>query len=169
MIKFTQAKQDSLLVRFLVDASNLPDTAKVYIAGNQPQLGNWQPDQVALQKQSGTNIWSAEFRFPPGQILEYKFTKGQWSVEAVNEDGTIPPNNILKVKEDTTLFTVIKYWKDAFQYKIQGQITGTVCYHQRVEGLGFHLITKKMLNAVTRSGTCTMARTCLIRALQLSG
>jgi predicted alpha/beta superfamily hydrolase len=133
MTKSVPAKQDSLLVCFQVAASNLPDTAKVYITGNQPQLGNWQPDQVALQKQTGTNIWSAEFKFPSGQILEYKFTRGQWSAEAVNADGTIPPNSILKVREDTTLFTVISYWKDAFQYDLQGQITGTVYYHRRIE------------------------------------
>ena len=134
MIKSAPAKQDSLLVRFQVVASNLPDTARVYIAGNHPQLGNWQPDQVALQRQPGTNIWSAGFRFPPGQILEYKFTRGDWSAEAVNADGTVPPNSILKVQEDTTLLTEIKYWKDAFQYEIQGQITGTFRHHRRVEG-----------------------------------
>ncbi len=132
----TMAKQDSLLVRFQVSAVNLSDTAKIYITGNQPQLGNWQPDQVALQKKTGTNIWSVEFRFPPGEILEYKFTKGQWSAEAVAADGTVPQNSTLKVEKDTTLFTEIRYWKDAFKYEIQGQITGTVQYHSRIEGKG---------------------------------
>jgi predicted alpha/beta superfamily hydrolase len=131
-----RAGNDSLQVRFHVLAVNLPDTATIYITGNQPQLGNWQPDRIALQKITRTDIWSAEFKFPPGEILEYKFTKGHWSTEAVAADGKIPQNSVIKLEKDTTLFSEIEYWKDAFEYEIQGQITGTVMHHLGIEGTG---------------------------------
>jgi predicted alpha/beta superfamily hydrolase len=132
----TIASNDSLLVRFQVKAVNLPDTEKVYITGNQPQLANWHPDQIVLQKDIQTQIWSVVFRFARGEIVEYKFTKGQWFKEAVMPDGKIPPNSIVKVERDTTLLCTISYWKDAFKYENQGQVTGMVRYHRQISGTG---------------------------------
>lgn len=132
--KPTLSQTDTLSVRFQVKTSNLPDSEKVYIAGNLAQLGNWHPGKVALQKDKSANLWSIELRFARGERLEYKFTKGRWSNEAVIEGGHVPPNNKLAVENDTTLYTEIKYWKDAFPTRVQGQITGNVKYHRQVGG-----------------------------------
>ena len=126
------AGNDSLLVRFQVKAVNLSDADTVFITGNHPQLGNWHPGRVALSKNTQTLIWSVEFRFARGTILEYKFTRGQWSTEAVLPDGKIPQNSVLKVEKDTTVYTEITNWKDEFKYELHGQITGTVKYHQQI-------------------------------------
>jgi len=126
------AGNDSLLVRFQVKAVNLSDADTVFITGNHPQLGNWHPGRVALSKNTQTLIWSVEFRFARGTILEYKFTRGQWSTEAVLPNGKIPQNSVLKVEKDTTVYTEITNWKDEFKYELHGQITGTVKYHQQI-------------------------------------
>ena len=132
----TLSQTDTLSVRFQVKTLNLSDSGKVYITGNRPQLGNWHPGRVALSKDHSNSTWSLELRFARGEMLEYKFTKGKWSNEAVLEGGLVPPNNKLTVENDTTLYIEIKYWKDAFTAEVQRGITGIVNYHRRVGGTG---------------------------------
>jgi predicted alpha/beta superfamily hydrolase len=122
-------QNDSLHVGFRVRAENLADGERIFITGNQPQLGNWQADRIPLAKDTTTGLWCGDFRIKAGEILEYKFTKGAWSAEAVLPDGTVPLNNLLKVENDTILLAEIGSWKEAFTYPSQGQVTGSVLYH----------------------------------------
>jgi predicted alpha/beta superfamily hydrolase len=121
-------------VTFRVHPQTMPDTAKVYIAGNHAQLGNWQPDVVALTKENGGS-WSRTFSFKSGEKIEYKFTRGSWDNEAVSAEGVVPPNSVLHVRNDTTIVVEIASWKD-LRHKVEGQITGAVKYHRNMAGEG---------------------------------
>ena len=73
-------------------------TGTVYLTGNLPQLGPWRPDGLALSGQ-GTSR-TASVTVPPGTTFEYKFTLGSWEREALNPDGTVPPNHRIIVNQN---------------------------------------------------------------------
>ena len=61
------------------------DVGKVYITGNDPVLGMWNP-HVAEMKADGTKrIFAIDA--PKGAKVSYKFTLGSWDREALGEDG----------------------------------------------------------------------------------
>jgi len=122
-------------VTFRVKAGNIPDSTGIFICGNIPELGDWQPDKIPLEKKSG-NIWERSFTLPAGKNIEYKITRGSWNTEAVKKDGEIPGNSKLVVKNDTTIEIEIEHWKDQFHYTLKGQVTGRVDYYRNIKGEG---------------------------------
>ncbi|MBI1937998.1 MAG: histidine kinase [Ignavibacteriales bacterium] len=128
--------QELINVTFNVNTPGIDDTSKVYIVGNAAEFGNWQPNLAALEK-IGKENWGRTFQFPKGFRLEYKFTKGSWTTEALGSDATIPRNSILIANNDTTVSSTISNWRDNFDFKIPGQVTGTVEYHRNfvIDGL----------------------------------
>ncbi len=116
----------------VVVISSLSADQKVFIAGNKPELGNWDPGRVSLNKASDST-WSKVFEFNPGDIIEFKFTIGSWDQEALDESGKVPKNFVLKVSADTILIFKIEHWGKA-SLNITGQITGKVRYHKQFKG-----------------------------------
>ena len=112
--------------------STLPQNQKVFITGNTPELGNWNPDKISLNKVNDST-WSKVFEFMEGKTIEYKLTLGSWEKEALNEKGKKPGNNILKISDDTVLVFNITNWGYS-QSNISGQITGNVRYHKNFKG-----------------------------------
>ena len=122
-------------VTFIVESSGLSDSAQVFITGNQKSLGNWNPAKVRLQP-LGNHRFSRTFTFPPGTTVEYKFTKGSWDKEAIDENGDAFQNFLIDVRQDTTLVHPICYWSDGKDRPVSGQITGRVDYFRNVAGKG---------------------------------
>lgn len=116
----------------VVVISSLPKDHKVFISGNQPELGNWDPGKVSLDK-SSDSTWSKVFKFKPGDIIEFKFTIGSWDQEALDESGKVPGNFVHRVMADTILTFKIEQWGKAHS-NITGQITGEVRYHRQFKG-----------------------------------
>ena len=87
-------------ITFIVNSTEVHDSESVFIVGSDLQLGNWNPAAVNLIKIKDYT-WSKSFKFEIRKNLEYKFTKGSWEQEALNDDGSIPGNSILKVLSDT--------------------------------------------------------------------
>jgi predicted alpha/beta superfamily hydrolase len=127
--------QQPIGITFKIHANNIPDTGKVYISGNQPELGTWHPGLVCLTNTSG-NIWERTFSFPAGEAIEFKITRGSWDNEAVNNDGSVPPNIKLIAYSDTTINLTVNAWKDEFTHKSKGQVTGHLDYIRNVKGEG---------------------------------
>ncbi len=133
----------SLLFTFVLTAQqinitfkvNTTDSNNVYIVGNLPQIGNWNPAKVKLNNY-GTNN-SLTIAFNKGDIIEYKFTRGSWQNEALDDDGNIPPNNTLTITHDTTISFTINNWAiPTNNNTFEGQITGLLKYHPQFEGKG---------------------------------
>jgi predicted alpha/beta superfamily hydrolase len=95
---------------------------QIFVSGNHAYLGEWHPGQVALNKLNDT-LWEGIFLFPKDTLLEYKFTKGDWNLEAVNDDGSVPPNNKVHLTKDTNLIYKLEKWKDQIEIG-PGTITG---------------------------------------------
>ena len=127
--------QSNHKVKFIVTSENVPEQSTIYITGNHPLIGNWDPGKVSLTKKEN-NIWEREFSFPEGIHLEYKLTLGLWEQEALNEEGLLPVNSILVVFSDTTIFIDVKSWRDQSNRVVEGQITGTVEYQRKLKWEG---------------------------------
>jgi predicted alpha/beta superfamily hydrolase len=119
----------------VVQASGVADSESVFISGNDELLGGWDPGFVKLVKRNDST-WSQTLWFQKGKNLEFKFTKGLWDYEALNNDGSIPVNNFLKVTSDTSLYFRVIKWKNKEPRINYGQITGVVKYHYNFEGEG---------------------------------
>lgn len=127
------AQTDSATVRLVVNLKDQPETYfSVYVSGNNSKLGSWNPSLVALDK-IDDSTFAIHFSCNKNTSLEYKFTKGDWSNEAVLENGNVPDNYTLLVKQDTTIEHSITNWKDEFEYELQGQITGEVNYIEQIK------------------------------------
>jgi glycosidase len=56
-----------------------PAVDVVYLPGNQPELGPWNPGKWAMTKVDATH-WTTTVEFLDGLALEYKYTRGTWDV-----------------------------------------------------------------------------------------
>ena len=86
---------------------------QIFVSGNQKMLGSWRADALPLTRM-GENAWSAQAQLPVGDVIEYKFTRGSWSTEAVGTDGVIPGNHEVRPGGDITVRHTIAAWKDQF-------------------------------------------------------
>ncbi len=122
-------------VKFIVRAPLLKENSQIYITGNDSLLGNWNPAAAPLIKEDDST-WTITFQFAEGTNLEYKFTRGSWTNEAVEADGKISGNSKFTVQKDTTIFRVILTWKDNFNSNKDGRITGRAEYIKNLKGEG---------------------------------
>lgn len=81
----------------------------VYVTGNQPEIGNWDPHGLAMTGSGGER--TAVLHLPPGTELEFKFTLGSWDREGLGSDGKVMPNYHLTVDRDTNITIVISSFK----------------------------------------------------------
>src|SRR5258708_39302980 len=62
-----------------------PDTGKVYITGDDPALGSWNPRGAEMKADGDKRIFALDA--PKGAKFSYKFTLGSWDREALGENG----------------------------------------------------------------------------------
>jgi len=124
----------SAQIKVTINASvkNINSSESVYIAGSNPKLGNWNPS-IAKMTEVKPGLWTYSFELDKPGMLEFKFTKGSWSQEEANSDGTVPGNKVVKVQRDTTVSYDICCWSKAQTVAFNGQITGDVEY---IRGIG---------------------------------
>jgi enterochelin esterase-like enzyme len=70
-------------------------TGPLYLTGNLPTLGPWNPKGFLMDGAGRER--AATIRAPAGHELEYKFTLGSWDREGLGPSGTVMPNNKLLV------------------------------------------------------------------------
>lgn len=133
-----EAKADTHTVQISVAVPE--GTPAVYLTGNRPELGPWDPRKFAMTKQGGRYI--ASLAVPNGFDLEFKFTLGSWEREAVNADGSVPPNHRVRVDGDKRLEFTISAFKQGGPAGVPGirglpraegsGVLGTLKYHHDV-------------------------------------
>ena len=116
-------KDKSVEIEFIVKADSVSSSEKVFIVGNNKELGMWDPGLIELEKEN-ENIFRKKISFYKDDTLEFKFTKGLWQNEALNSDGKVPANYRIITSRDTTFQIEINRWKK----EEAGQITGAVEY-----------------------------------------
>ncbi|MCK5833372.1 hypothetical protein KAH81_06855 [bacterium] len=104
----TKGGGQKISVTFVVDANHIDVSDKIYIVGEQPEFGEWTPNQIPMfddgthgDAKAGDGIWSLNFEFPEGAYLEYKYTnsgkEGEWipgeEFPATNRAITVSPKD----------------------------------------------------------------------------
>ena len=108
-----------------VNATVPEGTGTLYVTGNIDQLGPWQPNAVAMEGLG--SVREARLQIPAGTEFEYKFTLGGWDREAVDFDGTIPPNHVLSVDGDTEVsHEIVSFKKDPEEYFADWEAAGVL-------------------------------------------
>ena len=85
-----QSKAEMQRVVFTCDARALPVPRTIYIAGNLPAIGSWDPNTIAMRDDgkegdaaAGDGIWSLAVQVPAGAEIQYKYTNsgtpGEWT------------------------------------------------------------------------------------------
>jgi len=121
-------------VTFKVLVQGVQEGETVYITGNHEKLGAWNSAAVPLQRDEN-GVWTATISFEAGANLEYKFTRGSWDNEALEDGGAVPRNALLTVAGEQEVSHTINQWKDQI-FISQGGITGTVERHENMEAEG---------------------------------
>lgn len=128
-------------VKIIVTTNNVSKSEKIFITGNRPELGSWNPGIISMEKENDST-WSKDLYFSEGKDIELKFTKGTWNNEALNSDGSTPDNTKLTVFRDTIIYFSINNWADSHK-QIAGQITGNVKYHKNF--IGKDILTRDII------------------------
>ena len=89
-------------------------TGTVYLSGNLPELGPWEPAGLAMTGEGRDRV--AEVRTTPGTDFEYKFTLGNWDNEALGPDGLVPDNYRLVIEGDVKAAHEISGFKDPMRW-----------------------------------------------------
>ncbi|MCC6547996.1 hypothetical protein IT570_12590 [Candidatus Sumerlaeota bacterium] len=93
-------------MRAIAIVATVPEnTGTVFITGNLPELGNWDPGKVSMEGTGTTR--TKTLKVPDGTKIEFKFTLGSWEREAMSRSGAVSPNNILVVEADQQSVTDI--------------------------------------------------------------
>ena len=120
-------------ITFRVDAPGLDEGDVIYVVGNIPELGNWQPAAIPLTRVKDDR-WEVHTAIPYASRIEYKFTLGNWGTEALNDDGSMPDNFHAVTTRSTTYKHTVNRWRNDPQPV--GGITGEVHYHRQLAGPG---------------------------------
>jgi predicted alpha/beta superfamily hydrolase len=128
-------------INIVVITQNVADSEKIFIAGNTVELGLWNPGMIELIK-INDSTWTKSFSITLNTDLLFKFTKGDWKNEALDENFNIPDNHILTAINDTTLIFKISNWNNG-QKNITEQITGNVKYH--IEFTGSNILPRNII------------------------
>ena len=88
---------------------NTPRDAKLYIAGNLPDLGPWMPNRFELQRQED-GTFRASLGIPVDTSLEYKITRGSWATVEKSAEGDEIRNRVLVVRESQEVKILVRNW-----------------------------------------------------------
>jgi hypothetical protein len=82
-----------------------PGTGPVFITGNEPELGPWNPR--GRQMEGSGSERTIRLRVSARGLFEYKFTLGSWNREALLANGAPPPNNVLRPEQGASARVVV--------------------------------------------------------------
>ena len=111
-----------------------PKEAQLYVTGNHPDIGNWNPQGMSLVHENDS-IWTATIVLPKSFRLEFKITRGSWNQQVMYKEGEIPHNTVVVAERDTTVELKPLTWSD-LAFSQAGGIVGTVRYHRGLRGEG---------------------------------
>ncbi|GJQ32370.1 MAG: hypothetical protein HBSAPP04_12090 [Ignavibacteriaceae bacterium] len=105
---------DTSTVTFRVTVPPALTENGVFITGNDPVLGDWDPGRIKLERIDDTT-WARSFSLPKGKELEFKITGGNWLREAADSGGRISANLKYEVAGDTTLSFSVPAWFNSYR------------------------------------------------------
>jgi hypothetical protein len=99
-------------INFVVEVPpNTPLDDTIYIVGNTPEMGNWDPDAVPMERVDYYR-WQITLDFPQGTFLEYKYTRGSWLTVEKGLYGEEILNRMYMVYGNDTVYDTALSWRD---------------------------------------------------------
>ncbi len=105
-----------------------PPEAGVFIAGNIPALGPWDPGKVELGK-IGDRMYALTLVLPVETELRFKFTRGTWETVEKGVDHEEIPDRVLEVVGDETVPIWIENWRDFSPHRESHTVVGDLRRH----------------------------------------
>jgi alpha-amylase/alpha-mannosidase (GH57 family) len=65
---------ETIEVTFSVNASHIDVPDAIYLVGNLPELGQWNPNTIRMNQSEERGVWTVTLHLPVGADVEYKFT-----------------------------------------------------------------------------------------------
>lgn len=125
-----QQEDQITLHQITVELTPPANAPTVYLTGNLPTLGPWDPAALAMDGEG--DLRTATVEVPDGFTFEYKFTLGSWDREGVGPSGTVLPNFTLTATQDQKVaHTLVDFKKDTTVYIEDWQnsgVEGTLIY-----------------------------------------
>ncbi|MBU1108823.1 MAG: hypothetical protein KKB51_19255 [Candidatus Riflebacteria bacterium] len=92
--------------------AELPEDDALYITGNLPELGDWDPSGRKLVPETD-GTYALELTASPGFIVECKITRGSWKTQGIHNPDVVPPDNfVIKVNKNQNVQVNIVGWLD---------------------------------------------------------
>ena len=129
--------RDAMITFRVVVPDDTPPDASVFVAGNIPSLGPWDPGKVELGKISESQ-YAITLVLPIGLSFEYKFTRGSWETVEKGRFFEEISDRVHEVVGDETVVARVENWRDHSGERELFTVTGTLRYHEdfRSEVLG---------------------------------
>ncbi len=99
-------------INFILEVPpNTPIHDTVFIMGNRPELGSWDPQAVPLQR---TNYyqWQVSVDISNGVLVLYKYCRGSWPTLERGLYGESITTRHFSVSGDTTIYDTVLSWND---------------------------------------------------------
>ncbi|MCA9229560.1 MAG: hypothetical protein KDA57_02830 [Planctomycetales bacterium] len=92
-------------------AAAIPAGDSIYITGNDPALGSWNPRGLRLSQQA-TGEYEAIARLNGGSKIEFKVTRGSWETVEKDKDNKEISNRVFEATADRTIEIRVENWRD---------------------------------------------------------
>jgi predicted alpha/beta superfamily hydrolase len=122
------ARDAMVTFKVLVPEGTPPD-ASVFISGNIPALGPWDPGKVELGL-IGERSYAITLMLPPGLDFRYKFTRGTWETVEKGRFHEEIPDRELHVIGDETIVVRVANWRDYGGAREIHTVTGNIRRHE---------------------------------------
>ncbi|MBN1945175.1 MAG: Ig-like domain-containing protein [Bradymonadales bacterium] len=103
---------DAHLAFHVTVPESTPASDTVYIVGNLPELGEWDPSAVPMTPPDGAAYWTFELDLLVGDVLEYKYTRGSWAQVEKDAEGGEISNRVYTVGGDALIEDTVLRWAD---------------------------------------------------------
>lgn len=104
-------RQRLVAVQFEVIDRSGADLRPVFVTGNHPNLGDWDPAGVPMNA-AESGRWHATVLLPSGRTVDVKFTRGDWESEAVDSTGRPLDNTSVAVRANRVVRLDVPGWRD---------------------------------------------------------
>lgn len=110
-----------------------PAEDDIYISGNIPELGPWDPGRRRLER-AGRRRFAVTLEIPVGTRLEYKITRGSWETVEKGSRGEEIANRQLAVTGDDTVEVRVAKWRDQVEERPRrpSTLTGNIRHLGRI-------------------------------------
>lgn len=119
-------------VDFYLHAPDLPRGSRVFVTGDVPALGNWQPDAVRM-RYLGENRWHAVVLLRDATRLRYRYTLGDDERIGADERGQPLADFSILARRKLEVRDEVRAWTDENTVvEGRGQVTGELRFHRHV-------------------------------------